>query len=180
MSELRAKIEAAIAAKAKAKIEEEQRAEGILTHARLKELVAYDSDTGDFTRISGKNRGERAGYQNANGYVYVYVDGREYAAHRLAWFYTYGKWPDQDIDHKDRVKNNNRIGNLRDVSKSENLLNIGLNPNNTSGVRGVSYSKSRKKWCVYRNEGDKRIYVAAYDNLSDAADEAKKYYGKVD
>jgi len=153
------------------------RQEGILTHAKLKELLTYDPDTGQFTRNVGKNAGKQAGYQNINGYVYVYVDGTEYGAHRLAWYYVHGKWPDHDIDHKNRVKNDNRIENLRDVDESTNLLNQGLSKANKSGVRGVSWSKDRQLWIVHRSEKGKRIYVGAFHDLEEAATEAKKYYG---
>lgn len=179
LEKLRAKIQASIAAQEAARQENQARAEGVLTHAKLKELLHYDPDTGHFTRLVGKNKGERAGYQNINGYVYVYVEGQEYGAHRLAWYYTHGSWPSGDIDHKDRDKTNNKLENLRDVDRSTNLFNRGLQKNNKSGVRNVHFDEVRQKWIVYRSEDDKRIYVGAFDSKEDAAKEAEKYTPEV-
>lgn len=179
LERLRAKVKAQIEDEEKRRAEEQARAEGVLTHAKLKELLHYDPDTGHFTRLVGKNKGERAGYQNINGYVYVYVEGQEYGAHRLAWYYTHGSWPSGDIDHKDRDKTNNKLENLRDVDRATNLFNRGLQKNNKTGVRNVHYDERREKWIVYRSESDKRIYVGAYDTLEEAATEAAKYTPEV-
>jgi len=74
------------------------------------------------------------------------VDGVKYQAHRLAWLYVYGYLPENDIDHIDRIKGNNRIENLREVSKVCNLRNTGNIRSNTSGVKGVSFINKKHKW----------------------------------
>jgi len=84
---------------------------------------------------------------NSNGYKTVRVGNKTMKCHRIAWFLTYGFWPDQ-IDHINRDKLDNRLVNLRACTRSANALNRGINSNNTSGVRGVSYCKSRKNWLV--------------------------------
>ena len=97
-----------------------------ITADRARELLHYDPETGVFTRrvASGKTHvGDVTGSKNALGYMMVGVDGSRYLAHRLAWLYTYGEWPKQDIDHIDQDKANNRIANLRDVSRSANNQN---------------------------------------------------------
>jgi len=78
------------------------------------------------------------------GYWYIGVGGKQYPAHRLAWFYVHGKWPNGDIDHINRIRDDNRIVNLRDTTTSKNLHNsLGYG---ASGVKGVSYNARDKIW----------------------------------
>ncbi len=66
--------------------------------------------------------------------------------HRLAWLYMYGEWPVGDIDHINGIRDDNRLINLRSVSRQENLRNRRTGRNNTSGVMGVNWDKSLGKW----------------------------------
>ena len=91
-----------------------------LTAERLRGLLEYDGTTGVF---HWKGTGERAGSIQDKGYRTIEIGGRSYYAHRLAWLYTYGSWPNDELDHIDRNKDNNSISNLRDVSRSENNRN---------------------------------------------------------
>lgn len=162
------------------KIEQEKRSLGELTQAHLKEILDYSPETGIFIRRTGNNKGLEAGYVTGDGYINIEVLGVDYPAHRLAWLYCKGTWPKEDIDHRDRDRKNNRIANLRDVSRSVNLYNRGPLKNNTSGVRNVYLDKNTGKWVVNRNQDGRRIYVGSYETLEEAAEEAKKYYGEVD
>lgn len=120
-----------------------------LTQERLKELLDYNPETGAFTRRMsrrGAAAGSVAGSVHNRGYVQITVDGANHLAHRLAWLYVYGVWPTQDTDHINRVRNDNRIANLRDVSHRENMLNTGVRSDNTSGVIGVCWVAARGKW----------------------------------
>lgn len=98
-----------------------------LTQERLKELFDYDPTTGIFkTKVArGKVPAGRAYGSHNNEYVQIWVETRGYAAHRLAWLYVHGYFPKAplEIDHIDRQKNNNRIANLREVTRSENRRN---------------------------------------------------------
>lgn len=96
-----------------------------ITHARLLALLDYDVDTGVFVWRVTRGRcaaGDVAGRLN-QGYIRIKLDGIEYAAHRLAWFWCFGEWPREDIDHLYADTCDNRIGYLRDVSKSMNQQN---------------------------------------------------------
>lgn len=99
------------------------------TQERLKELFSYNPDTGLFTRLVttsfGNYPGDIAGYEDKHGYVQICVDYKLCRAHRLAWLYMTGNWPTKQIDHINRIKNDNRFVNLRDVSNKENSLNKG-------------------------------------------------------
>lgn len=96
-----------------------------------------------------------AGAVTNSGYVAISLNNTLFLAHRLAWFMHYGVWPKQQIDHKNRNKQDNSIFNLRDTSSSNNLFNRGFFSNNKSGCNGVSYCNTTKKWCSYF--GKKRL-----------------------
>jgi hypothetical protein len=66
--------------------------------------------------------------------------------HRIAWFLYHGVWPNHGLDHINRVKDDNRICNLRDVPQKVNVRNVGLQVNNKSGYKNVSWDKTRSKW----------------------------------
>lgn len=146
--------------------------ENRITHARLKELLSYDSDTGIFTRrVRTSNRiqvGDVAGTLTNFGYVSITLDRARYQAHRLAWLYVYGRWPAQDIDHINRLKSDNRIANLRDVSRQVNMLNIDLQTNNTSGVTGVSWHKATNKWRAEITLEGAQKHLGLFDSFDDA------------
>lgn len=98
-----------------------------VTPERLREIFNYDPASGRFTyrlRVSQNTMpGDIAGSVNDQGYRHINVAGRAYKAHRLAWFWTTGSWPVGSIDHIDGDRDNNRIANLREASKSQNLAN---------------------------------------------------------
>lgn len=120
-----------------------------LTKSRLRELLEYSSSTGKFVwkvQRGIAKVGSIAGKVNITGYRYISVDGKLYKAHRLAWLYVYGEFPPEDIDHINRVRDDNRIINLRKSSRGENLKNTSLSKNNSSGITGVSIDSRTRKW----------------------------------
>jgi hypothetical protein len=123
----------------------------MLTAQLLRELADYDPKSGLFRRKVTKGRwkaGSFMGAQHTNGYISINVAGCKAYAHRLAWLYTYGEWPQGEIDHINRVRYDNRIENLRDVSRAENCHNNGKRGDNTTGRPGVFYNKRTKKWTM--------------------------------
>lgn len=127
----------------------------------IKKRLHYDSVTGKLTWLSlPKNAssakvGEEAGFIDSNGYRIVYVDGRQYKAHRLCWFLYYGNWPKQMIDHIDGNKSNNCIDNLRDVSRSRNGLN-------RQYPRGVWRSSDGAAWEAHIRIDGERKYLGRF------------------
>lgn len=126
---------------------------------RLREIYSFSEETGIFLRIGGrrppkKSIGRPAGSRAANGYIYLYVDGKKYLAHRLAWYWVKGQWPENDIDHINGDRTDNRIANLRDVLHQINTQNWRRpKPNNASGFLGVSRVRKNGKWlaCIKLN-----------------------------
>lgn len=100
----------------------------MLTQEELKRMLHYESETGIFTWKINKRgpvkRGDVAGKTNGRGYRVIKIDGAYYYAHRLAWFYITGNWP-KETDHINRVKTDNRMVNLREVTHSLNNRNRG-------------------------------------------------------
>lgn len=129
----------------------------MLTQERLKEILDYDKYSGIFTWKEKINRntiiGAIAGNLDPTGYIRICISGKKYRANRLAWFYEYGKWPTGLIDHIDRIKNNDKINNLRDVTFSQNNQNrTKPHPKNTTGLLGVSRSNHRFKSIIRVNK----------------------------
>jgi hypothetical protein len=121
----------------------------MLTQERLKELLDYDEKTGVFTwKADGRRHvaGSIAGHEKPNGYLHLWIESKKYHAHRLAWLYVHGNMPKHQIDHINHNRADNRIVNLRDVSPLENQRNASLRNDNSSGVCGVCFDKTRNKW----------------------------------
>lgn len=122
----------------------------MITQEKLKELLEYDPETGVFTRkvrtANAIKVGDIAGCINNMGYITISVLGRPMLAHRLAWLYVYGEIPPGNLDHADRRKTNNAIGNLRLCNQSQNTANSPARRGNRSGYKGVSFHSKRKKW----------------------------------
>lgn len=144
-----------------------------VSHERLLYLLDFDRETGVF-KWKVKNArskypaGSKAGCLKSLGYVCIKIDGLEYKAHRLSWFYVNGKWPDGDIDHINRVKSDNSIKNLRVVTDLENMQNRGAMKNSKSGVKGVHFCAKTKKWVAQIAFNRRRYRLGSFDGL-DAA-----------
>lgn len=108
----------------------------MITQTELKELLHYDLNTGLFTRI-GKGR-HKCGTIKPNGYLAIHIKCKYYLAHRLAWLYVHGGFPEGDLDHINADRSDNRIKNLREATKHINNQNRHTaNKNNRTGLLGV-------------------------------------------
>lgn len=157
----------------------------MITVDELKRTLSYNPATGEFTRLvrSGPAKvGSIAGHQShPRGYKQVTINYKSYYAHRLAWLYMTGEWPDV-IDHIDGNTANNRWSNLRNCSMPENMQNMkssGLS-SNTSGHIGVSRHKGKWRAKIRHTSNGKRNYTNLGDyNTPEEAAAAYKAAKKV-
>lgn len=156
-----------------------------LTQERLRELLDYDPETGFFTWVTRRNGihvGQTAGHVNNHGYVQIRIDGRSYQAHRLAWLWMVGALPTDHVDHINRDRADNRWGNLRLASRSQNMGNRSISRNNTSGVKGVIWHKDAGKWMACIKINGKRRYLGYFLDIDAAAaayaDAARQHFGE--
>jgi len=156
-----------------------------ITASRLRELVFYDESSGDIRWIvkkGPKNPGDLAGYLRSDGYIYIRLDGVLYSAHRIAWLYMNGSFPDSCVDHKNGIKNDNRKENLRSASMQENMRNRGTQKNNTSGFKGVGFHKVSGRWKSSIKVNGKSIQLGFFKTPEEAhlayCIACKKYHGE--
>lgn len=147
-----------------------------LTQKYVKSILDYDPETGIFKwkyrsnmRKCWNNRlAEKITGCKGKAAILLRIDDALYKAHRIAWLYVYGKFPKKHIDHIDMDITNNRISNLRLATRSQNQCNRGVQSNNTSGHKGVSFDKKQKKWHAYIKINNKRKHIGYFKILSDA------------
>lgn len=142
----------------------------MITQQRLHELFDYNPEIGIFinkVRRGNSHAGTHAGHLNKDGYFRININKKLYLTHRLAWLYVYGDLPAY-IDHINRNPSDNRIANLRSVTKKQNHENIGLPANNKSGYKGVSWDTNRQKWFVCINHNNKTIPLGRYRDKEEA------------
>lgn len=140
-------------------------ASNILTQDRVKTLLSYSPDTGALT---WRKTNKRAGTRHYSGYRNVFIDGRCYIEHRVIWLYVYGEWPSVDIDHINRLRDDNRLQNLRLATREENCQNQPIRKTNKSGRTGIYFHKISQKWAAVINVRKKQLHLGVFDTLEEA------------
>lgn len=155
----------------------------MVTQERLREVLSYNLGTGEFIWSVDRKKcsaGAVAGSRRADGYVTIRIDYRRYYAHRLAWLYVTGEWPDIGIDHADGNPTNNAWSNLRLADPAQNTQNRGIQRNNSLGIKGVR--RSGKRFYAIIQAYGRSIYLGSFPTAAqakrayDAA--AKRYHGE--
>jgi hypothetical protein len=105
-----------------------------------------------------------------DGYIRISVDKNSYKGHRLAIFYVTGEWPNGPVDHKNRVRSDNRYSNLRVVSHSVNLQNslVAKSNNKSCGLLGVN--RDREKWQARIRYCGRRLSLGSFATAEQAHD----------
>lgn len=143
--------------------------------ALLQALFTYEPSTGVFTwaslphvRTNVGLIGREAGALNSRGYRVICVAKRKYFAHRLAWKLVHGSDPQGEIDHINGDRSDNRICNLRVVSRVENGRNLALPTHNRSGSIGVAFRADRRKWMAYIRVNKRNRFLGNFAKKQDA------------
>jgi len=153
----------------------------MITQDELKKLFSYDSETGEFKRLTrpcnSVNIGDTVGYKKKYSdslyYLTVEYQDKQYFLHRLAWLYMTGEWPDS-IDHINGDGLDNRWSNLRSVDHIENHRNKKRYKNNESGYQGVSFYNLTKKWRAAISIDGKKKHLGYFDTFEEAKERRAK------
>lgn len=152
----------------------------------VRELLDYNPETGEFVWkfrdrkwfdsdkgwkiVNNRNAGKITGSIDISlGYVRINIFRKPYLAHRLAWLYVYGEWPQNHIDHINQIKDDNRIENLRAATQSQNGMNRSSYNGTTSQYKGVSWHKHANKWVVQIRIDVKQKHLGYFTSEEDAA-----------
>lgn len=142
-----------------------------LAHTRLKELFYYHAGSGDFVRLQDVSNalcGEQAGSPDRVGYMRINIDGKRYKSHRLAVFYMTGRWPKEEVDHRDTVKWHNWWSNLREAERSQNRCNQKHYKNNVLGQKNIQWYPRYGKFSVKIQFDYERKHIGYFDTLDEA------------
>jgi hypothetical protein len=165
------------------------KAESLPSQEMLNELLAYDPENGTLAwkarspvrfpdcarwgqegtaqRWNTRWAGKPAFTNDTRGYRQGEIFGRPYFAHRIIWRMVHGDEP-ADIDHIDGNRSNNRLSNLRAVTRQENLRNARRRSDNSSGVVGVTWDKRKQRWYACIAVSQRTINLGSYRTLEEA------------
>jgi hypothetical protein len=144
---------------------------------KIQARLDYDQATGVFVwryceempeNWNARWAGIVAGTDDRYGYRVIKIDGKRHFAHRVAWMIVTGEWPVDQIDHINGDTSDNRIANLRVVSRTENGRNAAIPSHNTSGHIGVYWHKRCGKWLAQIKVDGRDIHLGRFVAKADA------------
>ena len=148
-----------------------------LNYHRLVQVMDLDPIMGTIMR---KGSSKPAG--TIQRYQCIMIDGERFKGHHLMWFFVYNKWPEDEIDHINHNKLDNRIENLREATNSQNKMNRKRQRNSTSGYKGVVYSKRWKCWRARIGVAKTRLHLGSFKTPEEAyrtyCSAIQKYHGE--
>jgi len=150
----------------------------------VRDLLDYNPETGEFIwktrnrkyfecdrywkKFNTQFAGKSAGYSRPDGYRCIRIFHKEYLTHRLTWLHYYGEWPNE-IDHINRVRDDNRIENLRNVTSLQNKANRSKGLETASQYKGVAWDKRPDKWKSQIQINGKNRHLGYFITEEDAA-----------
>lgn len=159
-----------------------------MEHSYLTSILDYNPETGIFVWKMPRPKiqvGSIAGHirKGKKPYVHIMIDGKDYSAHRLAWFYVHGIWPNEHIDHINGNHSDNRLVNLREATRSQNKANsISTNKTGFKGVRFLPWVKNGKQWMAQITFNKKVTYLGSFYTPEEAhwayCDAAEQLHGE--
>lgn len=144
---------------------------------QLRKMFQYNPETGSIVRTagwegSGRRKdlvGKEVGNTRYDLCTRVNVDNLDYAKADLAWALHYGVWPSKEIDHIDMNRTNNRIANLRECNRSQNMANTKVRPTSKTGYKGVVFRKNTGKYYAHICHNYKCEYLGTFDTAEAVA-----------
>lgn len=146
----------------------------------LRECFTYDPDTGilrwrhrplsHFATLRACNiwntrlAGEEAGFMHPSGHRMVKLTASNFLVHRVVWKLVYNVEPSPELDHRNVIASDNRLGNLRVATTQENRCNVATRSDNTSGLKGVSWCRWKQKWMARIHVNGRRVYLGCFDD----------------
>lgn len=146
------------------------------TWAELDALLKYEPLTGKLiwkTNIHSKSvvPNTEAGCVAKSGYRVITLFGLSYPAHHVAWFLHHKVWAEGQLDHQNQQRDDNRLVNLREVTKAENAQNRSRRRETVTGEHGIWFDRRRNKYVAEITMNGKRVYLKRFDNADDAVSE---------
>jgi len=145
----------------------------MITQIQLKELLYYDHDTGQWIWLVQKNSfggkqkiGSQAGYISHHGYRIIGINGKRYRSSRLAVLYMTGKWPKKHVDHKNRIKDDDKWDNLREATRSQNLANTNKRKRKYNLLPGVEFRANR--FIAFGTKDSKKHHLGTFSTEIEA------------
>lgn len=147
----------------------------------FKKYLKYNKSTGIFkwrTNKGTSKKNQKAGNLNSIGYVVIKINRTAYLAHRLAFIFINGiKNQSKEIDHKNGIRSDNKIKNLRISSSSQQCQNRKLSIRNTTGIKGVYFRKDDKTFTVsitYKYKTFSRYYIKTFNEAKNIIKKMRK------
>lgn len=148
----------------------------MITQELLKSMFCYSPETGEFVRTKDTYRsvfkeGEIAGYKHSDGAIYIHINYKMYKAHRLAFLYMNGEFPESGVDHIDGNRANNKWANLRPATQAQNAQNLALRTNRGgTGYTGVTFDRGRNKYQAKIQASGKVMHLGRFETAEQAAE----------
>ena len=133
----------------------------MIQHDELILILSYNPDNGKFTWAAPRPKvrvGQEAGWKCKKGRIWIEINGKQYAASRLAFFYMTKEWPKGQIDHKNCIRDDNRWNNLRDCTQGQNQANRPARKNKIVMSKGVTIKKRLPKPYVAQISKDGKVH----------------------
>lgn len=143
-----------------------------LSKEEAEKILDYNPETGVFIyKISTNNRNKKGGIAGSknSGYLTIMYKGKNYSLHRIVFLLEDGKFPDEQIDHINGNRGDNRRSNLRKVTHQQNCWN----------KKSIGACRHKKgKYVSYVDHDGKRIHLGYFKTREQAMSvslEKKKY-----
>lgn len=144
--------------------------EWLREHFRYEDGELYIKKKWDGAGLRNK-LGRKVGSLNKNGYVYFSLKKKRYLLHRVVFFLHNGYFP-KIVDHKNGVRSDNRIENLREADASKNQMNRKVSYGKRFGIKGVYDARGKFNASIHLN--GKKVHLGNFETK----EEAKAAYDK--